>query len=349
MKRIFVLILMLCMVSMTFACNSSQSIDKKVPQYGIQTEEAFKQWKNNTSETVEHEEPENVYEIEQQSDFAKEVNSLGTEIVSYINATYGMKWAYDDVVIKTYDFSGTDFEFYNAYYSTTDYVLYLNSNYKFESSGLDYIIAHELIHYIRHLNVGTADFLYEDTNGLGNYMMEALTDLLTIEMYGNTDKVDTFFMNNSSYCYQVVSMKVLKLAIPKLMYYYLENDMKSLENEFNLLSSKYVDFEENDVENPFINYLDVLDACYGSYRAMYNAYTYNDVLYTNKYAEIHNRYIIGQYELSVMLLTEADKNTKKQALSYIENLYRLESESVGDYSDEFYSGYLKYLNSCMEM
>lgn len=349
MRKIFVLILMLCMVSMTFACNSSQSIDKKVPQYGIQTEDAFKKWKNVTSKTEEHEDPENVYEIEQQSDFAKDVNSLGTEIVSYINATYSMNWVYEDVVIKIYDFSGTDFEFYNAYYSTNDYILYLNSNYKCESSGFDYIIAHELIHYIRHLNIGTANFQYEDTKGLGNYMMEALTDLLTIEMYGNTEKVDTFFMNNSGYCYQIVSMKVLKLAIPKLMYYYLENDMKSLENEFNLLASKYVDFEGTDVENPFINYLDVLDACYGSYIAMCNAYTYNDLLYAIKYAELNNKYIIGQYELSVMLLMESDKSTKKQALSYIENLYRLESEVAGDNSDEFYSEYLEYLNSCMEL
>ena len=46
MKRIILLFLTICMGFMV-ACNSTQAIEKKIPKYGIQTDDAFRIWNKN--------------------------------------------------------------------------------------------------------------------------------------------------------------------------------------------------------------------------------------------------------------------------------------------------------------
>lgn len=342
MKRIILLFLTICMGFMV-ACNSTQAIEKKIPKYGIQTDDAFRIWNKNIDKTNNNETvPENVLKISENSELGKRIHELGTDIVTYINEVYGTRWVYEYVVIGMYDFSNTEFSKYNAYYSTEDYVLYLNSDYQYDASGINYIVTHELIHYIRQLNIGTADFQYDNTNGLGNFMMEALTDLLTIELFNETEDVQKFFINNSSYCYSVVSMQILQLSIPSLMKYYLENDMDSLEKEFNELSNKYVDYTGTTVDNPFINYLDIIDASQVAYNAMSSAYIANNSAFL-QFGKIHHNYELGQYELSLLLLRESETEIKKKAISYINVLYSEEMKN----EDESYFEEFIFFESCV--
>lgn len=338
MKKIFALFITICMAITVVSCSANNSNTKQKPQYGIQNDETFRLW---TKQVVEE---QDIYigeqnSIEVDSEVFDKVQTMGEKIVNYINNSYNMNWAYEYVPLRLYDFSNTQFKNYNAYYSEKDYILYLNSNYQFDSYGIDYIIAHELIHYIRHLNIGTTDFQYENTNGLGRYMMEALTDLLTIDVYGGTEDVETFFINNSAYCYQVTTMKILSLAIPKIMEYYLQDDIETLEKEFNALSEKYIEFSNIAVENHFVNYLDVIDASYVSYNAMVNAFYMRNDYYFEKYAKAHHDYELGQYELTLMLLRDSNKETKQKALGYIEYMYIKELESEGIYGEEGYTYY----------
>lgn len=348
MKKICAFFTIICMVIMFSSCEAKESKSKVV--YGVQNDSTFRIWEDTKTEESSDVDFE-VGSTDIDKEIFDRIQVIGENLVKYINKTYDMNWAYEYVPVKMYDFTNTKFAKYNAYYSEPDYAIYLNSNFSFEISGIDYILAHELIHYIRHLNIGTTNFHYKNTDVLGYYTMEALTELIVIDAFGGTEEVEKFFVNNSAYCYQVTTMKILRMSIPNLIKYYLNNDMSSFEKDFNKLSKKYVDFSGTDVKNHFINYLDIVDASYVAYDAMTNAYLMNDYSYMQYYAQVHQKYLLGQYELSLLLLKDRDNQTKEMALSYIDWMYRTELESEGIYGEENYEYYkneMQFLESVVK-
>lgn len=335
-KKIFgvmtILIITICLIG----CSSSGTdLNLKIPKYGIQQDDEFRVW--NIEET------DNGLPFEGKDvsiDIENEIDSYANQIVEYIEQEYNIIWIYESIQVMSADFSNTKFYAYNALYIPKTGIIYINENNKYiDSKDLKYIYVHELIHYLRDINVGTCNFYFPEYDGLGKYTMEALTDLLTIKIFG-TEEAKEFFLTKSSYSYSIVGMEILELAIPELLEYYLKDDMKSLENEYNTLSEKYVDMISVGVTNPFMNFLDVVDATQIAYNNLVLSKTINDYANFNKYSDLYLKYWIGQYELALYECRGLDNNAKKEAITFYEEFLKIE---LGE------SSYLlEYLDSCLK-
>lgn len=345
-KRILCIVTTLVFVLVLGGCSNSKSTSNyKVPKYGIQKEEEFRVVYVDVLDNLDNlDNKEFPVGTDVTFDVGSSIDYYGDKIVDFVNENYDLHWIYEPIQVISGDFSNTDYYSYNAFYIPNSGIMYINESpsITINKEEIQYIYVHELIHYLRDINIGTCDFLYSEHDGLGKYTMETLTDLLTIKIFG-TEEAEEFFLTKSGYSYSVVGMEILELAIPDLIEYYLKNDMKGLENQYNSISEKYVDMTEVDIENPFMNFLYVVDANQIAYNNLVLAVSMSDNERIQKYFRYQTKYWIGEYELAVLLCRGLDESKKLQAISFYEKMFELEVGNDVDYIQEA----SEYLKSCL--
>lgn len=344
-RKVFCIITALVFVLVLGGCSSSET-NYKTPKYGIQKEEEFRLTSLGEADYLERADKEALPErTSMRVKFNEDVDNYGERIVDFINENYNLNWLYEPIEVISADFLNTDYYIYNVFYVPNSGIMYINENpyYDLDEEILQYIYVRELIHYIRDLNVGTSNFIYPNQDALGKYSTGTLTDLLTMKFFG-TKEAEEFFLTKSCYSYSTVGMQILELAIPDLMKYYLLNDMKGLEKEYNSIAKKYVDMSKLEIDNPFMNFLYMVDANQIAYKNFLKASSRSNSEDIQKYFKYHSRYLIGVYELALFECRGLSEEDKLLAISFYEKLFEREStdEEVSNIQEAS-----EYLRSCV--
>ena len=120
-------------------------------------------------------------------DNTAEIDELGEELVRFIDETYHQKWIYEplDVVVlneELSDYAASELtDFVAAYVPQKKHLMISQSVYEERGTNrYNYAIAHEIIHYLTELNLGTPYFNLRK-NGLvsGEFLHEAVTEAIT--------------------------------------------------------------------------------------------------------------------------------------------------------------------------
>ena len=210
------------------------------------------------SATVEIKEFPNPMDDETQ----ERVNEIGRGICNYFNETYNANWRYEE--IKAYDLKLTKLNkissiTYGALYSQGAIVLDTKALEQLNDLQLDYVIAHELTHYLYDLNCKAGNWRLEK-NGTycGFYFEEATVDMLakefTVSRHPEEVSEETF---ETGYKFIRMYAESLKVAIPDYPRFFFVDDIAGLEKEFNAISKQYV---KGDSKNFFKKYLSLIDA-----------------------------------------------------------------------------------------
>ena len=338
-KNVVVIIVMLIVAFFITGCS-----DKKIePRYGILEEAVYRDLDSVSFTDILNESGITVKEANEES---KEiVSSLENELVEYINNEYNLEWKESGVSVYELDFSKVDgYSIYNAMADPENNSFFLNTSVYSELDTLDtnvqIIAVHELIHCLTYENVGTYKFVLTDSEGgkLGYYNSEAFTDFLTIKFFESKGmpEVKEFLYTNSGYCYTTCCLIMLESAIPNEIYYYLTNDIESLEKEFNDLASKYMIIPENTENNAFEAFL---------YRTDLNqaiTIMFTQGYYSQELTDNWIQSVFGNFEEVVILSRGQSRKSQKESFEECYNLFELEGDITGELEE-----FLEYLNSCI--
>ena len=209
-------------------------------------------------------EPEENIEGEPASDELKEhINSMGRDIVRFINQKYDLDWQYEDVEVLTVDAD----ESFGGWYLHTYKRMIINNNFLFGNTNeqtrfiaKDYTIIHELIHAIIDQNRGTPFFYkrYSDNEVIGGYLHEGITELLT-EDYSSSVGIDIrdAYPNGlaSSYVFLVYYLRATEVAFEGSIKNILNDEMYKLEEQM----------ERNTVDGAFDKWIFMFDITQMSY------------------------------------------------------------------------------------
>ena len=186
------------------------------------------------------------------------VNSKGKEIVDFINENYNTNWNYKPIEVFTA--TGTkqsSFGWAGQYYNGA---IYLNWDLITSDEG-KFCLSHEIIHYLMDLNSSTPyrGIMTSDNKKIGCYFHEAVTEYINAKyLENNSDDIwKGEWVNSSAYFLGVFAIDVLTDVVPGAVNMILNNDLETLENEFN---EKFWKNNEKVKEfNPFQSYVSVTD------------------------------------------------------------------------------------------
>lgn len=325
---------------MALGITGCSNVKKIEPRYGL-VEEAVYTEKTLISFTDILKEA-NVTVEKSDNETSEFISNLEIELVDFINDKYDLNWTTSEVEVYELNFSDVEgYGIYNAMADPENNDLFLNTAVgDIEQDNVKVFSVHELIHCLTFKNLGTYKFVLTDSEGneLGYYTSEAFTDFLTIKFFESKGmpEVKEFLYSNSGYCYTTCALDMLESSIPNEMYYYLTNDINSLEKEFNELSDKYMKIPSELEDNAFESFL---------YRAdIMQAVTLTLIQggYSQNLANMWIQSIFGNFEEVVIISRGQPTDVQQENYDKCYELFNSEGEITGSLNE-----FLEYLKSCI--
>lgn len=312
-NKVMVLVLTLILAITTTACNGNVA---KEPVYACRYDQIM--LSTNAIESISDSFKEDTIINEAEENIQSQVNELSADIAKYINEEYDLNWKSDLIKIYLIDMESIGKEFYNAIFDSKTMAIYVNESFK-DNENFIYIVAHELIHYLRFLNIGKCEFV-ELIGGeyyLGYYFMESMTDVVAIKYFeslGNENAKKCFY-TNSSYCSGDSACFMLEEMIGDgIEKYYLIDDMDTLHSKFNEIAKKTINAGKKDIFYQFLYQID------------------NILIYIMRYAEtMDSRYLsevshcyYATYETLALMSNLYDDKVKEEMLKDMIELFEIE-------------------------
>ena len=174
-----------------------------------------------------------------------EVNEIAEDLCNFLNNDLDADWkvepieAYATNVTKAFEQQTTTITYGACYY---EYKIFVDE--AFLAKGLDnqaqYIIAHELIHYLYHLNNGDETFaIYEQERYCGWYLNEAVVDALARRYIVNRHPEMKEENDESSYHLIRLFVDLLQIEIPVFQYFF-RSDIEGLKEAVDKHVEQYV-------------------------------------------------------------------------------------------------------------
>ncbi len=169
-------------------------------------------------------------------ELAEEVNSLGREIVDFLNQKYDLGWKYTEIPVYTFSENSEWGGFYFPKYKS----MYINIDSDFGklekelSPSFEWVIAHELTHGITDQNRGTPFFFKEISSDetMGVFLHEGITEILTEQFMatkGITPKDAYPEGGSSGYIAIVYYLKASEFSFEGTINDMLNDDMSAVE------------------------------------------------------------------------------------------------------------------------
>lgn len=340
MRRKIKIVALIIIMLITALFISGCSAEKIEPRYGIVEEASYQELDSvSFSDILEDSE---VVPSEATTKSQEMISKLEESLVAFVNDEYNLSWRASDVKVYELDFSLLEgYSIYNAMADPEENSFYLNTAAgNLEDNAVQFLSVHELVHCLTYENLGTYKFVLEDSEGaeLGYYTSEAFADFLAIKFFesqGDTE-VRNFFYNNSGYCYTTCALVMLEESIPNEMYYFLTNDIESLERDFNELADEYMEMPNGFEDNSFEAFLYRTDLNLALTKTMAQGYM------TSEYTNMWLQTVYGNFETVAILSRGLEDEQKQSIYDECYRLFQLEGEIV-DEIDEF----ADYLKSCM--
>lgn len=341
MKRKTKIIVTIILLMITAFFISGCSAEKKAePEYGVVEEATYRQVVSDSFAEIL--EDAGVTANEASEDSKKEISKLEEDLVEFINEEYDLNWEASGVEVYELDFSLVEgYGIYNAMADPEANSFYLNTAIDDASdSRVQFISGHELVHCLTYKNLGTYKFVLKDSEGaeLGYYTSEAFADLLAIKFFESREmpEVRDFFYSSSGYCYTTCALVMLEKSIPNEMYYFLTNDMESLERDFNELADKYIKMPDGYEDNAFEAFLYRTDLNLAITRTIAEGYLTSDL------SSMWLQTIFGNFETVALLSRGQTDEVKQEIYDECYGLFESEGEITGDLKT-----FTDYLKSCM--
>ena len=189
------------------------------------------------------------------------VNDLCNNLCSYLNNKYNACWksepivAYSDSLNYLDNATGVHYE---AFFKD-DYIVIGDALMKsHDFIQVQYVLSHELLHYLYELNCPNHKWRLEKDGKLcGIYFEEAVVDMLarefTISMYPEA-KENNF---KSGYKFIRFYAEELRVAMPNYLDYFFRDDLNGLKTEMNTLAKNYVSGNSEEFFTKFLYILDM--------------------------------------------------------------------------------------------
>ena len=239
---IFLIVLFVIVIVTAIFLGKPEDISKKdmdFEEYESDEELLFYTLEPYTFEPWEAEPEENIEGEPASEELVEHINSMGRDIVRFINQEYDLDWQYEDIEVITVEAD----ESFGGWYLHTHKKMVINTNFlagnvneQRRIIAKDYTIIHELIHAIIDQNRGTPFFYkrYSDNEVIGGYLHEGITELLT-EDYSSSIGIDIrdAYPNGlaSSYVFLVYYLRATEVAFEGSIKNILNDEMYKLEEQ----------------------------------------------------------------------------------------------------------------------
>ena len=194
------------------------------------------------------------------------VNKMCQDIVVYFNENYQANWKYNPIDCYITNVTEQMEKYDNgigAMYVDREKKIFMDDSFVNAENKIqrDYVLSHELIHYLFESNNGHDFFLEKEGKKCGGYLEEAIVDMLSVRytkhIHPDVSKEDL----KSAYKYIRMFTDVLELSMPNYLTYFFKNDMEGLRREFNQLAEQHA-YIKGDAFEKWIYLIDATYVCY---------------------------------------------------------------------------------------
>ena len=190
------------------------------------------------------------------------VNSICYNVNAFLNKKYNANWNAPSIdcylanVTNYFAKITEEFRLGALYYNGDIYIdeIFYNSATDIQR---EYVISHELIHYLFDANTGKEREFCLTKNGgrVGIYLEEAIVDQLAINFIKNEYPKITKEEVTSGYKYIRMYVNALELGIPDFYSYFFKGDMNGMEKDF----KKHAEEHVKCIGNSFEKWMKLLD------------------------------------------------------------------------------------------